>query len=69
MAISLPGSQTSYDFQNPQQYAIHLRLTPEVKEALLQAQQQGEQASLQLTGRAADNVRVYQSSSKLKYVY
>lgn len=63
MAISLPGSNTSYDFANPQQYAVHLRLTPEVKEALLKAQQQGQQASLQLTGHATDNVSTLRSQT------
>ena len=57
MAISLPDSNTSYEFQTPQQHAIHLRLTPEVKEALLRAKQHGETASVQLSGHTVDNVR------------
>ena len=56
MAINLPDGKASYSFQHPQKYAIQLRLTPEVKQALLKAQQKGQTGSLRLTGTAADNV-------------
>ena len=56
MAINFPEGTASYSFKSPQQYAMHLRLTPEVKEALLKSQQNGETASLRLTGTGLDNV-------------
>ena len=56
MAINFPEGTASYSFKSPQQYAMHLRLTPEVKEALLKSQQNGKTASLRLTGTGLDNV-------------
>jgi len=58
MAINLPVGTARYSFQNPQQYAMQLRLTPEVRDALLKAQQTGDSTSLRLTGTGSDNVRV-----------
>ncbi|KAL0026037.1 hypothetical protein WJX79_003720 [Trebouxia sp. C0005] len=55
MAINLPIGTARYSFQDPQQYAVQLRLTPEVRDALLKAQQNGASMSLRLTGTGSDN--------------
>ena len=57
MAINVPIGTARYSFQDPQQYAVQLRLTPEVRDALLKAQQNGASMSLRLTGTGSDNVR------------
>ncbi len=56
MAVNFPDANASYSFQRPQLHAMHMRLTPEVKDALLRAKQNGEQASLRLTGTGSGNV-------------
>ncbi|KAL0051389.1 hypothetical protein WJX82_006483 [Trebouxia sp. C0006] len=63
MAKNLPVGTARYSFQNPQQYAMHLRLTPEVRNALLKAQQTGDSTSLRLTGTGPDNAITVGSQS------
>lgn len=63
MATNLPVGNARYSFSRPQQYAMQLRLTPEVRDALLKAQQTGQAASLRLTGTGSDNVSLLTASN------
>lgn len=63
MAVNLPVGSARYSFQDPQQYAMQLRLTPEVRDALLKAQQTGDSTTLRLTGTGSDNAITVGSQS------